>query len=225
MQIVKTENLVCSSIYKNIEAEKIYQISGKELLALFEKEIYRIIDHVPATIYWKDENGKLLGCNQNMVAMAGVKSRAELIGTFDSDFLSEKAAEILRATDEIVMAEEKTIQKEEEILIKNETSPRIFLSIKAPYISKASVLGIVGCSIEITEQKKAEEKYRAKEKENLKIKQRELAEREKRIAAQEDRFATVLAMSSLAHDLKNHSAATGFFDGDFGKYAHSRQNC
>ena len=68
----------------------------------------------------------------------------------------------------------------------------------------------MGGSVEITEQKKAQAKCRDQEKENLKIKQSELAEREKRIAAQEDRFATVLAMFSLAHDLKNHLLPLGF---------------
>ena len=44
------------------------------------QEIYLIIDAVDASIYWKDLNGRYLGCNKYMLNMAGVVNRTDILG-------------------------------------------------------------------------------------------------------------------------------------------------
>jgi PAS domain S-box-containing protein len=111
-----------------------------------------ILDMVPGHLYWKDENGVILGCNDAQAKSAGFKSRFEMVGKTDFDMPWKEQAEYLRKTDMEVMKSgtEKTV--EEESVLSNGTKA-VFLSKKSPIYCNGKIVGIVGISTDITDIK------------------------------------------------------------------------
>ncbi|MBU1052377.1 MAG: PAS domain S-box protein [Proteobacteria bacterium] len=44
-----------------------------------------VIDSLPQHIFWKDQNGIYLGCNENFAQEAGIDNKADIVGKTDSD--------------------------------------------------------------------------------------------------------------------------------------------
>lgn len=62
-----------------------------------------ILRNTPGSIYWKDKEGRYLGCNAFQASMAGVSSAAEMIGKTDYELPWKKSADVIRATDKRIM--------------------------------------------------------------------------------------------------------------------------
>ena len=67
------------------------------------QEIYLIIDAVDASIYWKDLDGRYLGCNRYMLNMAGMLHRTDIIGKKDCELPWHDIAEKLEDIDKTVL--------------------------------------------------------------------------------------------------------------------------
>ena len=112
-----------------------------------------IISRMPGSIYWKDIDGKYIGCNQTMIEMAGVKNKSFIIGKTDADLIWKDKYEKLRKMDLEVMEKNQPMQFEETFLLANGEEV-ITLSIKSPlYNQKKEIAGIINTSIDITELK------------------------------------------------------------------------
>lgn len=115
----------------------------------------QIIDLILANIYWKDKTGYYLGCNQNVVKMAGVKSKADIIGKTDYDLPWKEAADDLKKIDQCVL-ENGYYKVEEYPIIDNKKYS--FLTVKTTLLDNAGkVIGIIGVSTDITLQKEKEQ--------------------------------------------------------------------
>ncbi len=118
--------------------------------------LFDIIEKLPVHIYWKDQNGILLGCNGKTLESFGLKSESEYIGKTDYNLFSKKQADELTKLDREVMKTGNTIIAEE-ISDVSTGIPALFLSIKTPLKNNAEeVCGIIGVSINITDIKKDE---------------------------------------------------------------------
>ena len=95
------------------------------------KDVYSIIDAVDASIYWKDLDGRYLGCNQYMLNMAGMQDRSELIGKKDSELPWYDIAKELKKIDGLVL---KTGSYE------GEEAPTIVNNIPKIYQTKKTIL-------------------------------------------------------------------------------------
>lgn len=211
MEKVQREKWVYQSIYTSIEKEQEYALSGKQLVDLVQFENYLILDTLLASVYWKDLEGKILGCNRYVLDMFGYQNRADFIGKKNEEFLPAKIATKVSEHDQKVITSGKVLVIEEQAKMVHFEKIQTFITTKTPLIDKeGKIIGLIGVSINITEQKEAEEKLREEEKKSLRIKQKELEEREQRVIAEENHWAAALAMSSLAHDLKNHLQPLGF---------------
>ena len=112
-----------------------------------------IISRMPGSIYWKDIDGKYIGCNQTMIEMAGVKNKSFIIGKTDADLIWKDKYEKLRKMDLEVMKKDQSMQFEETFLLANGEEVTT-LSIKSPlYNQKKEIAGIINTSIDITELK------------------------------------------------------------------------
>ncbi|WPJ96069.1 PAS domain S-box protein [Coraliomargarita algicola] len=63
----------------------------------------RVLDTIPARVFWKDTNCIFLGCNQLIAKDLGQQSSNEIIGKTDFDFFSQEEAERFQKDDQQVM--------------------------------------------------------------------------------------------------------------------------
>lgn len=110
----------------------------------------KIIDSFPGNLYWKDQNGIYLGCNQNMVKVSGLQSKADIIGKSDIELWPEYAEQI-KENDLYILTTGEISEQEEQV---NEC---VYLSTKMPlYDDNNAIVGIIGSSTDITYLKKVE---------------------------------------------------------------------
>lgn len=113
----------------------------------------QIINALPGHVYWRDKQGVYLGCNLQQAQSLGLAKSSELIGKTDYEISSKEIADFIRKTDSEVIKTGKKIVQEEPSTIHGE--PHIMLSEKAPLLDeKGAVIGILGISLDITEEKK-----------------------------------------------------------------------
>ena len=145
-----------------------------------------ILSMVPCHIYWKDKNGKYLGCNLLQAKNLGFSSPDEMIGKTDFELPWFKEAAALQKADQQVMKTKKDLTFEEEVVLPN-SQKAIFLSKKAPLLtSSGNIKGIIGISFDITERKKIEAELKiAKE------------------AAESASRAKTEFIANMSHDIRN----------------------
>jgi PAS domain S-box-containing protein len=128
----------------------------KRELEEYKAEVYRlrsIIDHLPGSIYWKNEKGVYLGRNQSsaesLKSMGFPWREDDIIGKTDYDLFANEMANEFRAHDLQVMASGQASSHEETVPLK--TGTMVQLSTKAPfYDEKGNVAGLVGNTVDIT---------------------------------------------------------------------------
>lgn len=119
-----------------------------------------LITLVPCHIYWKDKDGKYLGCNHLQAQNLGLSSPNDIIGKTDFDLAWADQAEKLQTADRQVMISKQSQTFEEEVILANQKKA-IFLSKKAVLLSENNeIKGIIGISFDITEQKLLESELR-----------------------------------------------------------------
>src|SRR5580704_8996381 len=66
--------------------------------------VNEILTFMPGNIFWKNRDGKLLGCNNNTAKIFGFSSHEGLIGKYSKDLLPEELAELIDKNDQEIMA-------------------------------------------------------------------------------------------------------------------------
>jgi PAS domain S-box-containing protein len=121
---------------------------------LSNTEWQKIIDTVPAHVYYKDVKGTVLSCNIAQASALGCSATDKVIGKDHSHFLNNEISEKHTYHDsEIALTKVSKIIEEETMIQGKEAW---VLSHKAPMIENGKVVGIVGVSIDITKQKALE---------------------------------------------------------------------
>ncbi|MBP9743122.1 MAG: PAS domain-containing protein, partial [Burkholderiales bacterium] len=139
-----------TSIRNQMEAEK------HEIIANEEQKIRQIIDVVDASIYWKDKDGYMRGCNQHVLDIFGAKSREEILGKNEYDLVTEEQAINIREIDQLVL--KNGSYRGEEIFNVAGGVEKVYFTVKNQLLDhKGNVIGIVGTSLDITAQKKSEQ--------------------------------------------------------------------
>ena len=132
-----------------------------------------IIACMPNNVYWLNTNCVLLGGNENLAKMFGV-TRAELVGLTYEQMSNlaqwtEGQGETFKKIEQEVMASgiPRLNIEEPPVIINNKV--RYFISNKVPlYNLQHEIIGVVGISIDITEQKLAEKRL-TEEKEKSEV--------------------------------------------------------
>lgn len=131
-----------------------------QYLHFLEAEISNL-EHVIATmpghVYWKDANGIYLGCNDAQAKSLGFNSGKDIVGKTDKDLPWAEEADFLAEVDQHVMATAEIYIIEEPVTLPD-GHEAIFLSQKVPlYDHLGRIIGIIGISFNITEQKQLEQ--------------------------------------------------------------------
>lgn len=123
----------------------------------------------PSNIYWLDEDGRAIGCNDQQAKCVGLNSRHDIIGLTVFDLAKRLGwdpalAQQIREHDLAVMHSGKPSIAREYVVLNGEE--KIYLAAKsAMFNDEGKAIGILGISTDITEQVKIEQELQqAKEK-------------------------------------------------------------
>lgn len=162
------------------------QLDEKSLDLLHEKRLLKtIIDTAPIRIFWKDQEGIYLGCNQAFLHDAGLTDESEIIGKNDYDMVWKKDAKRFREDDrrvresgipELSFVERQPQREGKYLMLSTSNVPLIDAS--------GSTIGILGLYQDITKE------FEAKEK---------LIEKDKLLLAQSRQAAMGEMLSMIAH--------------------------
>jgi signal transduction histidine kinase len=120
-------------------------------------DLQKIIDLIAGNIYWSDRQGVYRGCNRTTLAVLKLKSFDEFIGKriIDMNVDREFARETWEMDDAIMASGEPSTW--EQFFPDTENGPQVYLTKKVPIKNEHSeVIGLVGVSLNITEQKRVE---------------------------------------------------------------------
>lgn len=126
-------------------------------------DITFILNNTVGNLYWKDREGKYLGCNQAYSDMVGLKSPKDIIGKSDRDLfskvMSDARLKIIEATDQRIMLSgtEETLEEEG---VDKYGKVAFYVTKKIPLREDEHTIGIMGTSVDITKEKKAELAHR-----------------------------------------------------------------
>jgi PAS domain S-box-containing protein len=120
----------------------------QDLLNNFEQLMRLTSDHV----YVKDLKGVIVACSDPQLAFLGLNKPDQLIGKSDYDITTPNAAEKIQRMDQEVMRSKRRFESEE--IFEKNGQKIYFLSRKEPiFDSKQNVIGLMGVSVNITDQK------------------------------------------------------------------------
>jgi PAS domain S-box-containing protein len=120
-----------------------------------------VIEGTPNPIFVKDLDRRFILLNSACARLMG-RSRSELVGRIDSEFLPQEQARHIEAVDRHVMSTGETIVAEEPVSKEGQT--RVFLSTKSPFRDEEGrIAGVIGVSRDITDRKRVEEELRRSE--------------------------------------------------------------
>ncbi len=118
-----------------------------------------ILTHLPEHVYWKNNQGRYLGCNLAQAQDLNLNHCDDIIGKTDYDLSTKDKADQFWEVDNQVLSFGKTIEVEEEIIKNGEN--RIVISKKSPlYDELNQVIGLLGISFDITDRKMMEEELK-----------------------------------------------------------------
>ncbi len=120
------------------------------------------IDAIPTPLYYKDTEGRYLGCNRAFVEFLG-RAREDIIGRTVFDLVPREYADIFHARDRSLL-ESPGRQSYESFMLRADGSRREVQFVKATFRAPNGRLGgIIGSIFDITERKKAEQTLRESE--------------------------------------------------------------
>jgi PAS domain S-box-containing protein len=121
-----------------------------------EARLKAFTDHSPATMFFKDADGRYRFVNQRFLERFGVRAE-QVLGRRDADIFPGERAELFAESDARVFAQRSTIELEQAVVTVE--GERIHRLVKFPVFDAAGgVAGIGGIATDVTESKRAEQK-------------------------------------------------------------------
>lgn len=116
-----------------------------------ELSLAALIEQMPGHIYWKDKEGRRLGCNRENWQQFGLSSLEDYKNKFDHEIFREEEARFITGVDREVLTTGETRYAEEASSLAN-GEQALFLSKKSPLRNKqGKIVGVAGVSLDITE--------------------------------------------------------------------------
>ena len=128
-------------------------------LAAERNLLQALMDNIPDTIYFKDTDSRFIRINRAQAEVLGVSTAEEATGKTDADFFqNSKLVQSFHDEEQRIIQTGRPLTNRIEFNPTREGQPRWFSATKVPVIdSMGYMIGIVGVSRDITEQKQAED--------------------------------------------------------------------
>ena len=123
-----------------------------------QQRLQLVMDTLPESIFWKDQDLVYLGCNQNFVQDAGLNSPHDIVGKTDFDLpWKREEAEFYRTCDRRVMQSNQAEMGIIEPQLKGDGQQTWLETNKAPLHNvQGDIIGILGTYQDITARQQAE---------------------------------------------------------------------
>jgi PAS domain S-box-containing protein len=123
-----------------------------------------LLNSAPDLIFYKNNKGVYLGCNQAFCNFAGKTSENDIIGLTDFDLFDKELAEFFHQKDQTMLRKGKE-QRNEEWVTYPDGQQVLLDTLKTPYYNKnKEIIGVIGISRDITATKELEEKFNQAQK-------------------------------------------------------------
>ncbi|MCL4540353.1 MAG: PAS domain S-box protein [Bacteroidetes bacterium] len=159
------------SLYEDITTQKEALESlrqSEQALRESQQMMKTVLDTVPVRVFWKDREGRYIGCNLPFALDSGLQSPEDVVGKDDFQMGWKEQAELYRADDRQVMESGKPKLGYEEPQTSGNAT-RWLRTSKVPLRNDAGeIIGILGSYEDITERKLAREALQ-KNEERLRI--------------------------------------------------------
>ncbi len=127
-----------------------------------ENKYRTLVENLPQRLFLKDKNSVFISCSSNLAEDLGITPE-QIVGTNDNDYFSKDDADHYQRDDKRIMESGVTEEIEETIKIDDER--KIIHTVKTPVFDEnGNVDGILGIFLDITQQKRLEEKYHQAQK-------------------------------------------------------------
>jgi PAS domain S-box-containing protein len=178
----------CTALVTDITARKLVEKRREEDHALLRT----IIDNLPLNVYVKNEQSQKLIVNKAEWQYLGAQNENELLGRSDYDLYPNDSAQVSVEEDKLVLSGQPILGKET-INIKNDGTQTHFITSKVPLRdSRNQIIGLVGISVNNTEQKRRELELKKLSEQLLKAKEE---------AENSNRLKTIF-LGSLSHEVR-----------------------
>ncbi|MBM1108010.1 PAS domain-containing protein [Aurantibacter crassamenti] len=128
-----------------------------------EKEhlLQTLIDHLPINVFIKDTKARKILANKHELEFFGLQHENQILGKDDSHFITGESLKACLADDFYVIEKGKAILKKENTVVLNNGKEVTFSTSKIPLLDEdKNVIGLVGISLDISDQKVKEEELR-----------------------------------------------------------------
>lgn len=128
------------------------------------------LDYFPGYVFWKNRESKYLGCNLNLAKIVSLNKPEDIIGKYDKDLpWSKWQSKEFVDSDQKVLSTGKKHVSVHKLPIKREDGNFIYIKTeKAPIRNKnGDIQGVLGISIDITDEKLLEQKLTKQKQENI----------------------------------------------------------
>ncbi|MBF0303375.1 MAG: PAS domain S-box protein [Desulfamplus sp.] len=202
----------------------------KAEIVLAEKEAFlrTLVQTIPDLIWLKDAEGIYLSCNTRFECLYG-KSKTNIIGKTDYDFVDRELADFFRDNDRKAMAAGRPTRNEEWLTFASDGYRGLFDTVKTPMFDvDGNLIGVLGIAHDITERELAEEKIKANNKKlalmnqelNFVIKEMEKINEElittsRELETNENRFRSVVEKSLVGIAIVNDSFLYTYVNEEF----------
>ncbi len=122
-----------------------------------------LMDNLPHYIYFKDTESRFTRINRAQAAHLGLEHPSEALGKSDFDFYSQEHARPAYEDEQTIIRTGEPIINKEELETYPDGTKRWASATKLPLRRGGEIIGTFGISLDITEQKLAEEALRANE--------------------------------------------------------------
>lgn len=147
--------------------KKIKNLSFKKIIEYITNYHEDIISAMPGNVYWLDKNCRAVGCNQNVLNMFGLKSIKDFKGLSFGEmakignWTQQSKESFEKDTREVIETGKPKLNVAEPPIPHSDGRFIYFLTSRVPLFDKqGNVVGVVGISIDVTEQRRLESELR-----------------------------------------------------------------
>jgi PAS domain S-box-containing protein len=160
-----------------------------------------LIDAVPAPIFYKDAQGRYLGCNEAFASCNG-QTRDEIIGKTVYDMAPKELADIYNVADNALLSTQGVQRYESSARFADGIRREVYITQTTFKDLAGRVAGLVGVMLDISERKRAEKDIRRLNKE-LAEKVEQLIEAQEELVRKEKLAMLGQLAGSVGHELRN----------------------